>query len=128
MRSITVAVIAAVALAGCTSTQRINVMQPGDRALTCAQLQDQFVQLDAIKRDGQRDQGVNVANAAALFVFWPAIAGNYLSARDSIKLAEERHMHLMSYYDAKSCDDPANAATVVQVPAALVSPVAHGSI
>jgi len=128
MKSITLALAAAVALAGCTSTQRINVMQPGDRALTCAQLKDQFDQLDAIKRDGQRDQGVNVANAAALFVFWPAIAGNYLSARDAIKLAEERHAHLMSYYESRNCDDPANAATVVRVPAELVAPVAQGSV
>lgn len=110
----------------CTSTQKINVMQPGDRALTCTQLKDQFAQLDSIKRDGERDQGVNVANAAALVLFWPAIAGNYLSARDAMQLAEDRRNHLMTYYNEKNCDNPANAEVVVRVPSALLAPVAHG--
>lgn len=123
----TVLALGAVAmLAGCTTTEKVSVVQPGDRMLTCTQLRDQFAQLDAIRRDGQRDQGVNVANAAAIVLFWPAIAGNYLSARDGMQLADDRKTHLMQYYNEKNCDNPANAEVMVRVPAALLAPIAHG--
>lgn len=128
MKKFTAGALAAAMLVtgACTTTDKISVVQPGDRMLTCVQLRDQFTQLDAIRRDGQRDQGVNVANAAALVLFWPAIAGNYLSARDAMQLAEDRKAHLMQFYNEKNCDNPANAEVLVAVPAALLAPIGHG--
>ena len=128
MKKITTAAICAAMLAagGCTTTEKVSVTQPGDRMLTCTQLRDQFAQLDAIARDGQRDQGVNVANAAALVLFWPAIAGNYLSARDGMQLANDRKTHLMQYYVEKNCDNPTNSEVLVRVPASLLAPIGRG--
>jgi hypothetical protein len=113
----TILALSAVAMLGaCTTTQKVSVTQPGDRVLTCAQLRSQFAELDAIREDGQHDQGVNVANAAAILLFWPAAAGNYLSARDAIKMADDRKTHLMQYYNEKNCDNAANAEVLVSVP------------
>jgi hypothetical protein len=95
--------------------------------LTCTQLREEFTKLDAIRRDGQRDQGVNAANVASVLLFWPAAAGNYLSARDAMQLAEDRKTHLMRFYNEKNCDNPANAEVMVRVPASLLSPIGHGA-
>lgn len=127
MKKTAMALSAVMLLGACTTTEKVSVTQPGDRSMTCTQLRDQFVQLDAITKDAQRDQGVNVANAAALVLFWPAIAGNYLSARDARQLAEDRKTHLMAFYNEKNCDNPANAEVRVRVPNALLAPIARGS-
>lgn len=126
MKKIGLALGAIAMLGACTTTEKVSVTQPGDRMLTCTELRDQFAQLDGIARDAQRDQGVNVANAAALVLFWPAIAGNYLSARDARQLADDRKTHLMRYYTEKNCDNPANAEVMIRVPTALLAPIGHG--
>lgn len=117
---------AALALASCTTTQKVNVMQPGDQAMTCTQLKAEFAKLDEIKADGQSDQGVNGANVAAVLFFWPAAVGNYMSARDALAVAERRHTHLMTIYDSKKCDNPANANLSFMVPRSLLEPVGRG--
>lgn len=47
---------AGLALTACTTTEKVNVMQPGDRAMTCTQLKDEFGKLDVIKRDAEKDK------------------------------------------------------------------------
>lgn len=116
----------AVSMSACTTTQRVSVVQPGDRTMSCAQLRDQFTQLDEIIRDGQSDQGVNGANVAAVLFFWPAAVGNYMSARDAMQIAERRKEHLMVIYNEKQCDNPANADLRFSVPAELLAPIGAG--
>jgi len=122
------AVAAALGASACTTTEKVNVMMPGDRAMTCAQLKEEFAKLDVIKRDADGDKGVNGANVAAVLLFWPAAAGNYLNARDAQQLAEQRRTHLMTFYNEKQCDNPANANLMVQVPAELLAPIGRGSL
>lgn len=123
---IAAALCVAMTAAACTTTEKVNVMQPGDRAMTCTELRAEFTRLDAIKRDGQSDQGVNGANVAGFLLFPLAIAGNYVSARDAMNLAEQRRTHLMSFYDSKQCDNPANANLRFMVPEVLLEPRARG--
>jgi hypothetical protein len=120
------AAIAAATTSACTTTQRVSVVQPGDRTLSCTQLRDQFVSLEEIIRDGQSDQGVNGANVAAVLFFWPAAVGNYMSARDAMQIAERRKEHLMTIYNEKQCDNPNNADLRVRVPAELLAPIRRG--
>lgn len=124
--SIAAALCAGLALTACTTTEKVSVMQPGDRMLTCAQLKEEFAKLDAIKRDADSDKGVNTANVAAVLLFWPAAAGNYLNARDAQQLVEQRRMHLMPIYNEKQCDNPANASVKLSVPTHLLAPIAYG--
>ena len=125
---IVAAVAAALSTAACTTTEKVSVMMPGDRAMTCTQLKEEFAKLDVIKRDADSDKGVNGANVAAVLLFWPAAAGNYLNARDAQQLAEQRRTHLMTFYNEKPCDNPANANLTFSVPAALLAPVGRGSL
>lgn len=113
----------AFASSACTTTEKVNVMQPGDQAMTCSGLRTEFARLDAIKADAQSDQGVNGANVAGFLLFPLAIAGNYLTARDAMTLAEQRRTHLMGIYNGKNCDNPANASLTFMVPSSLLGPI-----
>ncbi len=113
-------------MAACTTTEKVNVMQPGDRAMTCTQMKDEFARLDAIKADASSDKGVNAANVAAVLLFWPAAAGNYLNARDAENLVNQRRTHLMGIYNEKRCDNPANAELRFMVPRSLLEPATRG--
>jgi len=118
-----VALCAALTTGACTTTQKVNVMQPGDRAMTCTQMRAEFANLDAVKADADSDKGINGANVAAVLLFWPAAAGNYLNARDAESLVNQRRTHLMGIYNEKNCDNPANAEVRFMVPEALLGPV-----
>lgn len=123
---VTAALTAALVLGACTTTEKVNVMQPGDQAMTCTQLRAEFTRLDTIKADADSDKGVNGANVAAVLLFWPAAAGNYLSARDAENLVNQRRTHLMQYYTAKQCDNPNNANSTIMVPRSLLGPISRG--
>lgn len=94
-------------ISGCTSTQKVAVSQPGDRAMSCVELTNEFDELDNIMADARSDKGVNTANVAAAVFFWPAAVGNYMNAADAEKLVNERRNHLMKIYDSKNCDGAA---------------------
>lgn len=123
--ALTLCAASAVAFASsaCTTTEKVNVMQPGDQAMTCSGLRAEFTRLDTIKADAQSDQGVNGANVAGFLLFPLAIAGNYMTARDAMQLAEQRRTYLMTIYNTKQCDNPANANLTFRVPASMLGPI-----
>jgi hypothetical protein len=126
VKKIAMALAATVLLGACTTTERVSVVQPGDRNMNCAGLRTEFAKLEEIVRDGQSDQGVNAANVGAVLFFWPAAVGNYFSARDAMQIAERRKDHLMTIYNDKQCDNPANAELIFSVPGYLLEPIGHG--
>lgn len=115
-----VAVLALVTGA-CTTTEKVSVMQPGDTAMNCSGLRTEFSKLDTISADADSDKGVNGANVAAVLLFWPAAAGNYLNARDAQQLVSQRRTYLMSLYNEKRCDNPANANLMFRVPTSMLT-------
>jgi hypothetical protein len=90
-------------IAACTTSEKVSVMQPGDQRMSCAELETEFNNLELIKRDAERDGGVNTANVASVLLFWPAAVGNYLNANEAQELVEDRRRHLMTIYDGKGC-------------------------
>ncbi|MBO6798316.1 hypothetical protein [Maricaulis sp.] len=96
--------VAALFATACTSTPKVDVRQPGDQSMSCAQLEEEMHALDDIQEEAENNQGVNTANVAAVVFFWPAAVGNYMEADRAMDLAQERHEHLMDIYDAKSCE------------------------
>jgi hypothetical protein len=128
MKKIVLALGAMSMLGACTTTERVSVVQPGDRTMTCTQLRTEFDRLDEIRRDGQSDQGINAANVGAVLFFWPAAVGNYFTARDAMEIAERRREHLMDIYNGKDCDNPQNANLMIQVPVHLLAPVSRGGL
>ncbi|ABI66332.1 MULTISPECIES: hypothetical protein [Maricaulis] len=96
--------LAALFASACTSTPKVDVRQPGDRNMSCAQLEAEMEALDDIQEEAENNQGVNTANVAAVVFFWPAAVGNYMEADRAMDLAEERQDHLMDIYTEKNCD------------------------
>ncbi|WP_291844609.1 hypothetical protein [Maricaulis sp.] len=94
----------ALALAGCTTSQVLTVQQPGDRAMSCSELQREFSEIERVMDDAQGDRGVNTANVTAVLLFWPAAVGNYLSADQALEAAQDRQTWLYELYEEKSCD------------------------
>ncbi|MEL7540935.1 MAG: hypothetical protein AAGJ51_08535 [Pseudomonadota bacterium] len=101
--AVTVA-LGAFASTSCTTTEKVSVQQPGDTRLSCAELEEEFANLDAVMEDAEGDRGVNTANVAAAVFFWPAAVGNYMNAKDAEELVEKRRSHLMEVYTDKGCD------------------------
>ena len=122
--SLAAAVALTFASGACTTTQKVSVMQPGDTAMNCGGLRTEFSKLDAISADADGDKGVNGANVAAILLFWPAAAGNYLNARDAQQLVSQRRTYLMGLYNEKRCDNPANANLEFMVPGSMLTDVA----
>ncbi len=98
-----VTVLTAFGISACTTSTKVNVQEPTDAALSCAQLEGEFAKLDAVKLDAEGDKGVNTANVAAVLLFWPAAVGNYMDADKAEELVEKRRTHLMGIYTSKGC-------------------------
>jgi hypothetical protein len=93
----------ALAVAGCTTTQKVATVQPMDTTLSCSQLQAEFVKLDSVTKQADENKGVNTANVAAVLLFWPAAVGNYMDAETAQKMVNERRTHLMGIWNNKNC-------------------------
>jgi len=102
--------IALAMVAGCATSTKVSVQQPGDQAMSCEAIKAEFSKLDTVAQEADSNKGVNTANVAAVLFFWPAAVGNYMDADKAQKLVEQRRAHLMSIYNAKSCDGAAAAA------------------
>jgi len=100
----TAVAFACASIASCTSTTKVSSVQPGDRKLSCEELEVEFAELDAVMEEADDNKGVNTANVAAVVLFWPAAVGNYMDADKAQDLVEKRRSHLMEIYEEKSCD------------------------
>ena len=101
--------IAAMVIAGCTTTEKVAAVQPMDAALACDQLTAEFAKLDTINKQADGNKGVNTANIAPVLLFWPAAVGNYMDADSAQKLVNERRTHLMGIWNSKNCIASAKA-------------------
>ncbi len=90
-------------ISACSSTEKVSVKQPGDTKLTCDQIQQNFDDMDVIMEEARKNKGASGTNIAAAVFFWPAAVGNYMDAKDSEELVEERRQHLAEIYEDKGC-------------------------
>ena len=95
--------IAAMVIAGWTTTEKVAAVQPMDDALACDQLTAEFAKLDTINKQADGNKGVNTAYVAAVLLSWPAAVGNYMDADSAQKLVNERRTHLMGIWNSKNC-------------------------
>jgi hypothetical protein len=93
------------ALVGCASPTVVQSVKPGDAGLSCAQLQNEFVDADKFKKDAEGEKGVTGGNVARV-LFWPAIVGTYMNANEAIAAADNRKVHLANLMSQKNCSIP----------------------
>jgi hypothetical protein len=90
-------------LAGCATPTVVQTRQPGDEALSCADLRRAYDEADRFERDARSERGVTGKNVAAALFFWPAMVGTYMNTDDAIRAARERKEHLTSVSRQKRC-------------------------
>lgn len=94
---------AAMILSACSHTEKVSVMQPGDQKMSCAEIQNEFDDMDRVMAEAKKNKGASGANIAAVVLFWPAAVGNYVDAKDAEDLVAQRRMHLTRIYEEKGC-------------------------
>jgi len=94
---------AAMILSACSHTEKVAVTQPGDQKMSCAELQNEFDDMDRVMAEAKKNKGASGTNIAAAVFFWPAAVGNYVDAKDAEELVQERQRHLTKIYESKGC-------------------------
>lgn len=102
--------LAFIAACGVRSSNPVSISQPGDKALSCAQIVEQVEANNtlAIEKAGgvQATEDQNVATiAVATVVFWPAMLAIDLSSSDQIELRalRDRNRSLERLHRTKNC-------------------------
>ena len=93
------------ALFGCASPTVVQPVKPGDGGLSCAQLQNEYVDAEKFKKDATAEKGVTGGNVARL-LFWPSIVGTYMNANEAIAAADNRKVSLANLMTQKGCTIP----------------------
>lgn len=89
------------ALAGCSSSPKTQVVQMNDESLSRDQILQELAKLDQVQRDIDSNKGATGTNVAA-FLFWlPGLAYTYYDASEATKLVEQRRSHLTGIYNKK---------------------------
>ncbi len=100
-----VGIASAVLLSACASPTVVQSTKPGDAGLSCAQLQNEYVDAERLKKEAEGEKGVTGGNVARL-LFWPSIIGTYMNANEAIAAAENRKVHLANVMMNKKCAVP----------------------
>ena len=101
----TVLVIVAVSglLFGCATSQKIQVVQPGDQNLSCSTVKEELAKLDKAQADVDSKKGVTGTNVAAAILWIPGLAYTYYDAGEATRLISDRKSSLTTIYNNKNC-------------------------
>ena len=90
-------------LAGCATSQKVQVVQPGDPELSCSGLKEEFSKLDKAQADIDSKRGVTGTNVAAALFWLPGLAYTYYDAGEAQRLVSDRKSALTTIYNNKKC-------------------------
>lgn len=96
--------LALLSMAGCATSEKVQVSQIGDRSLSCGQIKDEFDKLDKAQADVEGKKGVTGTNVAAAVAWIPGLAYTYYDAGQATDKINERRSHLTDLFNAKQCD------------------------
>jgi hypothetical protein len=96
-------VLGCAALGGCATSQKIQVVQPGDQNLTCPAIKAELAKLDTAQADIDSKKGVTGTNVAAALFWLPGLAYTYYDAGEAQRLISERKSGLTAIANSKSC-------------------------
>jgi hypothetical protein len=98
-----VASISIVMLAGCATSTKIQVVQPGDNKLSCSDLTVELAKLNTAQADIDSKKGATGTNVAAALFWLPGLAYTYYDAGEAQKLISERRSVLTGFSNNKNC-------------------------
>jgi hypothetical protein len=108
MKSIRIAAtsLAVASLMGCATPTVTQVVKPGDTALSCAQLQNEYSDAQRLKKEADAEKSVTGGNVVRALFFWPAIIGTAMNANEAIAAADNRTVHLSNLMVQQKCEIP----------------------
>lgn len=114
MKNFGIALIAlcAAILSGCATPTVVQAVKPGDNGLTCAQLQNEYVDAERFRSEAEREKTVTGGNVARALLFWPAILGTAANANEAIAAADIRKVHLANQMNQRNCAIPTSFSIV----------------
>lgn len=98
-----VASISIVMLAGCATSDKIQVIQPGDNMLSCAELKVELANLNKAQSDIDSKKGVTGTNVVSTLLWLPGLAYTYYDAGEATKLISDRRSALTNFANGKNC-------------------------
>lgn len=98
--------VAVASLVGCASPTVTQSVKAGDTGLSCAQLQNDFQDAEALKVEAEKAKGFTGGNVVRALFFWPAILGSYSNANEAIAAADSRKVNLANIMNQKKCQVP----------------------
>ena len=93
-------------LAGCATPTVTQVVKPGDAGLTCAQMQNEYSDVQRLKKEADAEKTVTGGNVVRAIFFWPAIIGTAMNANEAIAAADNRSVHLSNLMSQIKCEIP----------------------
>ena len=99
----TATVAATVTLAGCSTSQKIQVVQPGDNNLSCAGLKEEMAKLDKAQAEIEGKKGLTGTNVASAIFWLPGLAYTFYDAGEAQRLISDRRSALTTFYNNTRC-------------------------
>jgi len=90
-------------LLGCATSQKIQVVQPGDHNLSCDATQAELAKLDKAEADIESKKGVKGTNVAGALFWLPGLAYTYYDAGEATRLVNDRRSAMTTLYNNKNC-------------------------
>jgi len=101
-----IAGVAIFTLVGCATPTVTQVVKPGDTGLSCAQMQNEFADVQRLKKEADAEKSVTGGNVVRALFFWPAIIGTAMNANEAIAAADNRAVHLSNLMMQQKCEIP----------------------
>ncbi len=90
-------------LFGCATSQKTQVVQPGDQNLSCNAVKEELAKLDKAQAEIDSKKGITGTNVAAAIFWLPGLAYTYYDAGEATRLISDRKSALTSIYNNKNC-------------------------
>ena len=90
-------------LTSCATPHVVDIVQPNDRQLDCAGLQNEINELNKFIEEAEGEKGVNWGNAGRALVFPIGIWATYENANQAIEAANQREVYLTGMMSEKKC-------------------------
>jgi hypothetical protein len=103
LRNAALVIVAVSGLFGCATSQKIQVVQPGDPNLSCNALKEESTKLDQTQADIDSKKGVTGTNVAAALFWLPGLAYTYYDAGEATRLVSDRKSAITTIYNNKNC-------------------------
>ena len=101
--TIFIGVTASYFLFGCATSEKVQVVKPGDPNLSCTSVKDELAKLDKAQADIDGKKGMTGTNVAAALFFLPGLAYTYYDAGEAQRLISDRRNALTTIYNNKKC-------------------------